>query len=131
MEPGSKALTELTRGDIVLVAFAHVTDDGQTQIKRRPCVIVSNNEPTGSIGELLVVPIIGTGSSNDGFQSMRVKVLAQSPQGESAGLRADSLVDCTVVAAIPQALIVSRIGRFPEEVMAKIDECIDRSSGPR
>ena len=47
-----------------------------------------------------------------------------TPEGKAAGLRLDSVIDCTVIATIPKTLVVSKIGAFPQEVMEKVDQCL-------
>jgi mRNA-degrading endonuclease toxin of MazEF toxin-antitoxin module len=47
-----------------------------------------------------------------------------SPEGQSGGLRLDSVIDCTVIATIPKTLLVSKIGAFPQDVMEKVDQCL-------
>ena len=50
--------------------------------------------------------------------------LTWTPEGKAAGLRLDSVIDCTVIATIPKTLVVNKIGAFPQEVMEKVDQCL-------
>lgn len=47
-----------------------------------------------------------------------------TPEGQSAGLRLDSVIDCTVIATIPKTLLVNKIGVFPQDIMEKVDQCL-------
>jgi hypothetical protein len=47
-----------------------------------------------------------------------------TPEGKEAGLRLDSVIDCTVIATIPKTLLVSKIGQFPNETMERVDQCL-------
>jgi hypothetical protein len=47
-----------------------------------------------------------------------------SEEGKAAGLRLDSVIDCTVIATIPKTLLVSKIGAFPQETMERVDQCL-------
>jgi len=47
-----------------------------------------------------------------------------SEEGKEAGLRLDSVIDCTVIATIPKTLLVSKIGAFPNETMERVDQCL-------
>jgi hypothetical protein len=47
-----------------------------------------------------------------------------TPEGQAAGLRLDSVIDCTVIATIPKTLLVNKIGAFPQEVMERVDQCL-------
>ena len=59
-------------------------------------------------------------------------VSMDSPDGQAAGLRTDSFIDCTVVATIPKALLVSKVGQLSAAILEMIDECIqDDPDGPR
>jgi hypothetical protein len=50
--------------------------------------------------------------------------MMNTPEGQLAGLRLDSVIDCTVIATIPKTLLVSKIGAFPQEVMERVDQCL-------
>lgn len=111
---------------MVLVAFPYTTPDGQLQSRRRPAVIVSNDYNNGRLDDVLIVPLRSKDSkpASDPFV---VSVAMNSPEGQAAGLRLDSIVDCTFIATMPKTLLVSKIGRFSDEVILQIDSCIRRS----
>ncbi|HEY9776816.1 MAG TPA: type II toxin-antitoxin system PemK/MazF family toxin [Planktothrix sp.] len=122
----SSPVVHLKKGDVVLVAFPISTPGGQIQSKRRPAVIVSNDHNNARLDDVLIVPL----RSKDAKQEpdpFVVVVMMDSPEGQAAGLRLDSIVDCTFIATMPKTLIVSKIGRFPDETIEQIDECLRRS----
>ena len=45
------------KGDVVLVSFPYTTDEGQTQTKRRPAVIISNDNNNARLDDVLLVPL--------------------------------------------------------------------------
>jgi mRNA-degrading endonuclease toxin of MazEF toxin-antitoxin module len=47
-----------------------------------------------------------------------------SAEGRVAGLRVDSVIDCTVVATIPKALLISKIGQLSKETMLRVEKYI-------
>lgn len=121
--------SQFRKGDVVLVSFPYTTDEGQTQNKRRPAVIVSNDYNNDRLQDVLVVPLTSNTSRLE-TDTRRVIVSMNSPEGQEAGLRLDSVIDCTIIATIPKTLLVSKIGRFPEDTVKRIDKCIKRSIDP-
>jgi mRNA-degrading endonuclease toxin of MazEF toxin-antitoxin module len=103
------------KGDVVLVSISEGSPDG-FQAKRRPAVIVSDKV----IEQAMVVPL----TSNTARQGRAILIKMHSSEGKAAGLRMDYSVDCTVVATVPTAMIVSKIGQLSKETMTRIDECI-------
>jgi len=115
--------TQYRKGDVVLVSFPYTTDDGQTQTKRRPAVIISNDYNNARLDDVLLVPLTSN-TSRSTKEPTQVVITMTSPEGQQGGLRLDSVIDCTVIATIPKTLLVSKIGSFPQEVMERIDQCL-------
>ncbi len=111
------------KGDVVLVSFPYTTDEGQTQTKRRPAVIISNDYNNGRLDDVLLVPLTSN-TSRSTKEPTQVVITMTSPEGQQGGLRLDSVIDCTVIATIPKTLLVNKIGSFPQEVMERIDQCL-------
>jgi mRNA-degrading endonuclease toxin of MazEF toxin-antitoxin module len=111
------------KGDVVLVSFPYTTDDGQTQTKRRPAVIISNDYNNSRLDDVLLVPLTSN-TTRAAREPTQVVVMMNSPEGQSGGLRLDSVIDCTVIATIPKTLLVNKIGVFPQEVMERVDQCL-------
>lgn len=111
------------KGDVVLVSFPYTTDEGGTQTKRRPAVIISNDFNNHRLDDVLLVPLTSN-TSRASREPTQVCIAISSPEGQSAGIRLDSVIDCTVIATIPKTLLVSKIGSFPQEIMEKIDQCL-------
>lgn len=106
----------------MLVAFPYTTDSGETHTKRRPAVVVSNDYNNARLDDVLVVPL--TATSVNEAHDLCVVVPMNSPEGQKAGLRLDSIINCTTIATIPKKLLVSKIGAFSESTIKQIDECI-------
>jgi mRNA interferase MazF len=115
--------TTYSKGDVVLVSFPYTTDDGSTQTKRRPAVLISNDYNNARLDDVLLVPLTSN-TSRAAREPTQVEVLMNTPEGKAAGLRLDSVIDCTVIATIPKTLVVSKIGAVPQEVMEKVDQCL-------
>src|ERR1700676_2602785 len=119
----SKPSVHYKKGDVVLVSFPYTTDEGQTQTKRRPAVIISNDYNNTRLDDVLLVPLTSNVTRARREQT-QVEVAMNSPEGQLGGLRLDSVIDCTVIATIPKTLLVSKIGALPQEVMERIDQCL-------
>ena len=115
--------TQYRKGDVVLVSFPYTTDEGQTQTKRRPAVIISNDYNNARLDDVLLVPLTSN-TTRARREHTQIEVAKDSPEGQLGGLRLDSVIDCTVIATIPKTLLVNKIGEFPQEVMERIDQCL-------
>lgn len=115
--------TQYRKGDVVLVSLPYTTDEGTTQTKLRPAVLISNDYNNARLDDVLLVPSTSN-TSRAAREPTQVEVAIGSPEGQAGGLRLDSVIDCTVIATIPKTLLVSKIGAFPQEVMEKVDQCL-------
>lgn len=106
------------RGDVVLVAMEYTDAAGTSTIRRRPAVIVSDDEPYRTREEVLALPIISSRQS----AYWCIPVNRDSEDGKAGGLRLNSYIDCSVVAAIPKAMLVATIGTFSESLMLQVAE---------
>lgn len=111
------------KGDVVLVSFPYTTDEGSTQTKRRPAVLISNNSNNLRLDDVLLVPLTSN-TTRASREPTQVVVKMDSEEGKLGGLRLDSVIDCTVIATIPKTLLVSKIGQFPQELMERVDQCL-------
>lgn len=111
------------KGDVVLVSFPYTTDEGTTQTKRRPAVIISADANNDRLDDVLLVPLTSN-TTRATREPTQVVVRMNTPEGQAAGLRLDSVIDCTVIATIPKTLLVSKIGVFSQEIMEKVDLCL-------
>src|SRR5271168_3788976 len=111
------------KGDVVLVSFPYTTDDGQTQTKRRPAVIISNDMNNLRRDDVLLVPRTSN-TTRAHKEPTQVEINMNSPEGQQGWLRLDSVIDCTVIPTIPKNLLVNKIGAFPQETMERIDQCL-------
>lgn len=114
-------MTELRRGDVVLVAFPFVAER-TVQRKRRPAVVVQADRYNRR-REVVILAAI-TSAQRHRELPCKVAVARRSSQGRAAGLRTDSVVDCQTLATIPRAAIVRRLGGFPRDTMGRIDAAL-------
>ncbi|MCW5822245.1 MAG: type II toxin-antitoxin system PemK/MazF family toxin [Cyanobacteria bacterium TGS_CYA1] len=119
----SKPAQSYRKGDVVLVSFPYTTDEGTTQTKRRPAVLISNNSNNLRLDDVLLVPLTSN-TTRASREPTQVVIKMDSEEGKLGGLRLDSVIDCTVIATIPKTLLVSKIGQFPQELMERVDQCL-------
>jgi mRNA-degrading endonuclease toxin of MazEF toxin-antitoxin module len=117
-------MNKYKKGDVVLVSFTDEVD-GQAQEKRRPAVVISIDDLADDV---LVAPL--TTNLPTAQSDLSAIVLRKASKGrQAAGLRQDCVIDCSVAAAIPRALVVNKIGQVSAEIMARIDEAMGRGGG--
>ncbi len=102
----------------MLVAFPFVAGH-EVQRKRRPALVVQSDRYNRRRAAILIAAVTSTRAHRD--LPAKVVVTRESPEGRHAGLRLDSVVDCQTLATIPREEIVARLGRFPQDVMRRID----------
>ncbi len=119
-------MIDLCRGDVVLVAFPFVTRR-QDQRKRRPALAVQSDRCNRRRAVVIIAAI--TSSRAHERLPCKVPVAKDSPEGREAGLKLDSVVDCQTLATVPREEIVRHLGRFPAELMRRIDHALQDALG--
>lgn len=107
------------RGEVLLadLPFADITGS-----KVRPVVVVQNNIANKVSGNLIVVSVSARVPRH--LLPTQYKVEADSPLSKQTGLVKDSVVDCSVIYTIAKGRIRRKLGSFPPEAMAEIDDCL-------
>lgn len=95
----------LQRGDVVLAWFPNASGTGG---KRRPCVVIQNDEDNKKISNTVVVFITST-LVRRGDKS-HVFIDIATPEGKQTGLLKDSLISCNNIATIERSLITRIVG---------------------
>ena len=118
-------MIEARRGDVVLVAFPFAGEDGPGR-KRRPAVVVQSDRYRRRAAVVLAAI---TSSQKGRDLPCKVTVSRDSPHGQSAGLRTDSVVDCQTLVTLPRTELVARLGSFPSEILKQIDRALEDALG--
>jgi mRNA-degrading endonuclease toxin of MazEF toxin-antitoxin module len=118
--------TDPRRGDVVLVGFPFIAAD-QVQRKRRPAVVVQADRYNRGRDAVILAAITSTQRHRE--LPSKVFVARATPEGEAAGLRTDSVVDCQTLVTLPTSVVVAQLGRFPPQVMARIDTALADALG--
>jgi|GEM_PF-817385 mRNA-degrading endonuclease toxin of MazEF toxin-antitoxin module len=119
-------MIECRRGDVVLVRFPFVPPS-HAERQRRPAVVVQSDRYHHRRAAVIIAAI--TSSQSSAQLPGQVRVAQDAPEGREAGLRLDSVVDCQTLATIPRGEIVRRLGRFPEDVMRRLDQALQDALG--
>ena len=117
---------EISRGDVVLIAFPFVSE-GQFQRKLRPAVVVQADRYNRRRSAVIIAAITGTRAH--ARLPSKLAVEQASPEGRSAGLKLDSVVDCQTLATLPKDEIVRRLGKFPDDFMRRADQALADALG--
>lgn len=112
------------RGDVVLAWFPFASGQGA---KRRPCLVIQNDQDNSKIANTIVAQITSTlhrrGDKSHFFMA------AASPEGQSAGILHDSLISCNNLATIEQHLIDKVIGSLAPTTMQQVESCLKAALG--
>jgi len=119
-------MTDVRRGDVVLVSFPFVAG-GEVQRKRRPALVVQSNRYNRRRAAVILVAITSTRMHHE--LPSKVAVGKDTPEARQAGLRLDSIVDCQTLVTIPREEIRTRLGRFSVETMQQVDRALQDALG--
>ncbi len=107
------------RGDVVMAWFPFASGQGG---KRRPCLIIQNDEDNQKLANTVIAQI--TSNLRRLGDKSHLLIELATPAGRQSGLLHDSLVSCNNLATIEQALIQRVIGSLPPATMLQVDACL-------
>ena len=110
---------KLQRGDMVLARLPHASGIGG---KRRPCVVIQNDEDNRKIANTVVV-FITSALSRRGDKS-HVFIDVATMEGTRTGLMHDSLISCNNIATVEKNLISSVIGALGPGTLPQMNDCL-------
>lgn len=112
----------------MLVAFPFVAE-GEVQQKRRPALVVQADRYNRRRSAVILAAI--TTSRAHARLPCKLLVEKTSPEGERAGLKLDSVIDCQTLVTVPKDEVVRRLGHFPADFMRRADEALADALGLR
>jgi mRNA interferase MazF len=107
------------RGEVVLAWFPFASGQGG---KRRPCVIVQNDEDNQKIANTIVAQVTSTLLRLGDKSHFLIDV--STTDGQQTGLLHDSLVSCNNLATIEQSLVQRTIGTLSAALLRQLDDCL-------
>lgn len=112
----------IKRGDVVRVLFPN---SNLVSSKRRPALVVQADNLNTEIRQILLVMI--TSNMNRAGHPSRVEIFIGSTEGQSSGLRLDSVIMTDNIVTVLESAIDSILGRLPN--MDKVDGALKHSFG--
>ncbi len=113
-------VTEIRRGDVVLVPFPYVTDFKRA--KTRPALVVQND--TGNRFASTVIVALISSSIPQKRYPMHYPVLYPSAVAKAAGLSKASVVKMETLVTLPKHAILKRLGALPRGAMREADQAL-------
>ncbi len=109
----------LKRGDVVLAWYPFASGAGG---KRRPCVVVQNDEDNRKLANTIVVQITSNLARSTDKSHFLIDITTAA--GQQTGLLHDSLVSCNNLATIEVALIDRVIGALDSTLIQQLNTCL-------
>jgi mRNA interferase MazF len=106
----------LNRGDVVLAWFPNASGIGG---KRRPCVVVQNEEDKQKIANTVVLFVTST-LLRLGDKS-HVFVDITTPEGKQTGLLKNPLISCNNIATIEKNLVTKVVGSLAPKTLQELN----------
>jgi mRNA interferase MazF len=113
----------VSRGDVVLVNYPFASGTGS---KVRPAVVVQCDRNNGRLDNTIIAQITSR-TRLARTEPTQLLIEVASPDGKAAGLLNDSAVSCENLFTIRQDAIVRTIGHLPDDIMARVDQCLKAS----
>jgi mRNA interferase MazF len=107
------------RGDVVMAWYPFASGQGG---KRRPCLIIQNDEDNRKLANTVIAQITGNLSRVGDKSHLLIEVA--TPEGQQSGLLHDSVVSCNNLATVEQNLIDKVIGSLSASLMQKVNDCL-------
>ncbi|MDP3723222.1 MAG: type II toxin-antitoxin system PemK/MazF family toxin [Candidatus Omnitrophota bacterium] len=118
--------SEVARGDVVVVSYPLIST-GLAIRKLRPAVVVSNDVNNRRLPDVTLIPL--TSKTQRALEATHLFISQDSPEGQQAGIRLDSVVKAETILTLPRSLIHKVIGHLPSQVMSSIDRCLALALG--
>ncbi len=107
------------RGDIVLLDYPYPSGGGA---KVRPALVVQNDRDNRRLVNTIIVQI--TSVTRRGLEPTQFLVEIATPEGQTSGLRLDSVVNCVNILTLDKAKILRKLGRLSDSLLQKVNECL-------
>ena len=111
---------KVSRGDVVPVDFPY---SDRTGSKVRPALVIQADSWNQALDDTILALITSSGCRRVSANTQLV-IEAASPEGQAAGLRIDSLIQCENLLTYDQSLILRHMGTLPDSMMQQVDACL-------
>jgi mRNA interferase MazF len=110
----------MRRGDVVIVDYPF---SDRTGSKVRPALIVQSDVYNQRLADTIIALITSSAQRFVGSPTQLIVDIATA-DGKQTGLRINSVVQCENLITLDQSLILRVIGRFPANLLQKINPCL-------
>jgi len=107
------------RGDVVLIDYPF-TSGGQSKV--RPALVVQNDRDNQRLVNTIVVQI--TSVTRRSPEHTQLLIVLASPEGQQAGLRQDSVVNCVNIATLEKSKVLRRLGTLSQPLLQSVNACL-------
>lgn len=112
------------RGDVVLALYPFASGRGAS---RRPALVVQCDRDNARMQNTIIAQI--TTNLRRAAEPTHLLIEAASPEGQQAGLLHDSVISCNNLATLREDRIDRVIGRLPDAIVDRIDDCLKAALG--
>lgn len=110
---------KVQRGDVVLIDYPY-TKGGS---KVRPALVVQNNRDNRRLVNTIVTQIASS-TRRAAFEATQLLIETNTPDGQAAGLRHPSVVNCANLFTIHQDDVLRKLGTLSPVLMQRVDLCL-------
>jgi mRNA interferase MazF len=107
------------RGDVVLVDYPFTAGGGA---KVRPVLVIQNDRDNARLTNTIVAQI--TSLTKRALERTQVLVEINAADGQQAGLRQDSVVNCVNLLTLDKAKLLRLLGQLPPALMQRVSESL-------
>lgn len=107
------------RGDVVLVDYPYASGGGA---KVRPVLVVQNDRDNQRLTNTIVAQI--TSVTRRALEPTQLLIEIATTEGQQSGLRQDSVVNCVNLLTLDKTMILRTLGRLPESLLHKVNNCL-------
>lgn len=115
----------MTRGDVIIVDFPF---SDRTGSKVRPALIVQADEFNARLS-VTIIALITSSRVRFVGAATQLPIDISTSEGRATGLRLPSAVQCENLVTVDQSFVLRTIGRLPDTLMTRIDECLKAALG--
>lgn len=98
-----------------------------TGASRRPAVVIQNDRDNARMQNTIIAQIAT--NTQRAAEPTHLLVMAASHEGRQMGLLHDSVISCNNVATVREDRIGRVIGRMPDALLSRLDECLRAALG--
>ncbi len=112
------------RGEVVLALYPFSSGIGAS---RRPAVVIQNDRDNARMRNTIIAQI--TTNLQRAAEPTHLSIMAASREGRQTGLLHDCVISCNNLATVREDRIDRVIGRLPNALLSRLDDCLRAALG--